>query len=145
VLPWLLLALAALLLLALSAWWLWKRRRRRRVAPDVDPRERALAAMDDLRPEHTEAFYVQLSAILREFLAAQPAPWGLHLASAELLERVASSGVDRPQIAALSSLLAAADRVKFARSRPGTDEAQRALVSARDWVHGFGQSEAKAA
>lgn len=145
-LPWLLLGLAALLLLALLAWWLWKRRRPSGTwLAQVDPRERALNAMAELRPEHTEAFYVQLSAILREFVAAQRREWGLDLATPELLERMAVGGVPAPDSATLRSLLGAADRVKFARSRPEAEEAQRALRAAQHWVHNFGQSEAKAA
>ncbi len=139
-LPSLLLGLAALLLLALLAWWLW-RRRRGALAPAADPRGWALAALTELRPEHTEAFYVQLSAILREFLAARNMEWGLDLSSAELLDRLAASATPPPQITALRGVLGAADRVKFARSRPGAEEAQGALSLARDWVQGFGRSD----
>lgn len=144
-LPWLLLALAALILLVLLAWWLWRRRHAGAAEAAMDARERALAALAELRPEATEVFYVQLSAVLREFLAATSAEWGLDLASSELLAPLGASGVPAAQLGALRSLLGAADRVKFARSRPGNEEAERALSATRDWVQGFGRSEAKAA
>lgn len=144
-LPWLLLALAALVLLALLAWWLRRRGRPGALEAAVHPRQRALEALAELRPENTEAFYVQLSAVLREFLAALPVQSGLDLATPELLDRLAASGVPAAQLGALCRLLGAADRVKFARSRPGSEEAERALSAARDWVQGFGRSEAKAA
>ena len=143
--PWLLIALVALILLALLAWWLWRRRRPEVADSGLDPRQRALAALAELRPENTEAFYVQLSAVLREFLAGTSAEWGLHLASSELLDRLGASSVANAQLDTLHDLLRASDGVKFARSRPGGEEAERALSAAREWVRGFGRSEAKAA
>lgn len=143
--PWLLLGLAAAALLAVVAWWLWKRRQRGALAPPVDPRERALAAIADLRPEHTEAFYVKLSAILREFLAAYSPEWGLDLASRELLDRLSAESTSADQVGTLAALLGAADGVKFARSCPGSTEAEAARDAAREWAKAFGRSEAQAA
>ena len=143
--PWLLLGLAAAALVALVAWWFSKRRQRGALAPPVDPRERALAAITDLVPEDTEAFYVQLSAILREFVAAYSPEWGLDLASRELLNRLSAESTSADQVGTLAALLGAADGVKFARSRPGTMEAEAARDAARDWVQAFGRSEARAA
>ena len=140
-----LLALAGLaaLVLVLVVWW----RRRGRGAeealvPPLTPRERALAKLQEAREAglvergELKAFYSLTSEALREYLAALERRWGEDLTTTELLARVkAYAGLDaaRP----LRELLRAADGVKFARRRPGSDTAVAEWKAARQWVLDF--------
>ncbi len=145
------LVLLALLLLAPSAL-LARRLLRRRLAgrPGAlpgDPRARALAALDDARRTSLvergewKAFYTLTSDALRGFLDALSSRWSADLTSDELARALDEAGVDRGAAAAVCSLLAEADAVKFARERSTAEEAERHWRRTRDWVASFDPGE----
>jgi hypothetical protein len=141
--PWLLLGLA-LVLAGIGAWLLYRRFRRPAAAvqaPAVPPRERALAELDAARTAgHLErgevkAFYSLVTEALRRYLGSLRPGWGADLTSGELLHRLRGDLPEDPRT--LARVLFAADLVKFARHRPGADEALADWEAARGWVAGF--------
>lgn len=139
---------AALVLSAIAAAWLVARRRGVRSGPPQpppirSPRDRALEALDGLESSdllaigELKAFYSELAAVLRRFLADSEDAWGLDLTTAELLIEVARDGVAEGDISTLADLLVEADLVKFARRRPPAERARAALSRGRRWVEDF--------
>lgn len=146
----------ALILAALGLLYLWRRRRRPRVvaaepAPFVAPRERALAALDEVRHAgFVEAgafkeFYSRVSDALRQYLCELEPRWGADLTTTELAGRMRDGGGLDPNVAALFAVLGEADLVKFARSRPVAMEALASWGTARGFVDRFGTPAADGA
>lgn len=145
-LPWTLGALGVVALLALVLWW---RRRSRRARPaDVEVRlpahVTALRALARLRhaprttAEEIDAFYVEVSRILRGYLEER---FGLHAPErttdeflAELNAQGQASPLDGLQRGALGGFLRQCDLVKFARAQPGVDVHEESLRTAEDLV-----------
>jgi hypothetical protein len=141
--PWLLLALA-LVLAAIAAWLLSRRFRRRPAAPaapGIPPRERALAELDAARSAgllergEYKAFYSLVTEAVRRYLAALRPGWSADLTSGELLARLRADLPEEPRT--LVRVLFAADLVKFARHRPGAEEALGDWESIRAWITAF--------
>jgi hypothetical protein len=117
------------------------RPRREYVVPPRPPHEVALAALQRLRAQHLtdvgqfEAFYVQLSAIVRTYLEDG---FGLHapeMTTEEFLSVVASDGRLIPaHRRLLASFLSEADLVKFARHVPTLRDSESAYEAARLFV-----------
>ena len=141
--------LIALLVLAAAAalYWWWRRRNRRAAelpaapaAPAVLPREWVLRELD--RVERSGAiergdfrrYYIELSDVLRRYVAMIDGYWGADLTTAELDRVLARSGADG---SALISLLNRADLVKFARHDVGANQARSDLGAARQWAGSF--------
>jgi hypothetical protein len=139
------LLLAALAALAAAYWWLRRRKPAAAVAPAVrreDPRDRALAALDEARQSglverrEWKEFYTRVAHTLRVFLEALDPEWGEDLTTTELLGRVRERA--GPEHAArLATLLRPADQVKFARRQPDAASAIHEWEAARVWVSEF--------
>lgn len=122
--------LAALALIgAAGAVVLWRVRKARIPPPPPAPwdvarqRLRALAARRLPESGRYEAYYVDLSAILRYYLEDRFGVRAPEQTTPELLETVAALGVLTPeQQEALGDFLAHCDRVKFARYEPNRVE-----------------------
>jgi hypothetical protein len=125
--------------------WLWRRLRRRvrRAAfalpaePPQDVALRALAeieASDWLARGEIERWFVEASRVLRTYVAGRYRVAALDATSAETLQRLLEFGYRDAEIATLGPLLAAADGVKFAGSRPSEHSAQQWLREIRDFV-----------
>jgi hypothetical protein len=105
-------------------------------APDAA----ALAALAELRgrrlPEAgrfaEHAF--ELTAILRRFLEASGEPVRPGDSTSELVVHLESAALAPEELARLGGLLAAWDRVKFARAASDADEARRAETAVEGWV-----------
>jgi len=123
-------SLAAILVIAFAG--LFMRHRARRATPPPPPPtplEKARARLQALRempsgsPEDSDALYVSLAAILRDYLEerfALPAP---EMTTEEIAD--ASSGIELAQ--PITQLLARCDRVKFASQMPSDEDRQRLL------------------
>lgn len=129
-----------LLIAALLALWLWKRRRPAK-PPDPSPspltlyqqtlqRLDALAGMDVSQHEVTKAFFVELTDVLRTYLAAIFGIPALEQTSQELLQTVRFK-VDPPLFADLRTVLQLADLVKFADQHPRPESSRTALERTR--------------
>ncbi len=144
--PWLIGA-GALAVLLLGIWW-WRRRprRARTAAPEIPlpPHVKALRALARLRsanrstPEEVDAFYVEVSRILRAYLEDR---FGLHAPErtteeflAELNQHGNQSPLDGRQRGALAGFLRQCDLVKFARVLPIEDVHVESLRIAEDLV-----------
>jgi len=113
------------------------------VPAGTPPIDRALAALDRLSESglaeagEIKGFYSALSQIVREFLADSQERWGLDLTTPEIIAAVSGGGVNPSKVTTLGGLLIGTDLVKFARSRPSSEEASGSLTSARDWIADF--------
>lgn len=116
---------------------IWRRRRRNQPLP---PRELALVALQVLagagyeQQGRLEEFYLQLTGIVRSFVAASLGVAALEATSGELAELLKNRGVPSELVVRLHALLAHGDRVKFARFKPSAEEARTRLVEARELV-----------
>lgn len=147
---WLIVALLVLLAAAALIWWLRRQRQRRpaAVALPVPPRQRALAELDALRRERLieqgelEDAYARVSHTARSYLAALDPSWTMDRTTSELVAAMVGL-VGAERAARARSLLREADRVKFARSRPGRDQAERFWSEVRGWVEAFSEPHAE--
>ena len=143
--PLLLGALFLLLVIGVVVWW-WRRRPRKPVAAAqpalalLRPGDWALRELERLVAAHLiergdyQRFYVELSAILREFLERTDHNWSTDLTTRELADRLYAMQADaRIPIDVLSR----ADLVKFARQQHGAEQAARDIADARVWVERF--------
>lgn len=124
---WLLLPLLALLLAA--GWWFWQKYRRKKslqpAPPALTAADIARAKLRRLQPAQasasaaaTEAFYEELTYILREYMEGQ---WGfqaLESTSRDIGHWLQQQPACTPFVAALTEMLQKADLIKFAQAAP---------------------------
>ena len=136
--PWL---VAGVVILAAAGAGLvvWLRRAEERAR--LTAYDRAMARLDRLRraglPETdaVDAWYVELSDIVRRYIEARFALRAPELTTEEfLLEAGRSADLKPAHRELLSDFLARCDRVKFARYSPGEDESRDALVVAERFL-----------
>ncbi len=131
-------AVAAAVLLT----WLWARRRG--AHPSHEPLtswDKAFKQLDELAGRNLPArgdfnqYYVELSRILRDYLAQRFAIHAPEQTTQEFLEEASANGVlNEQQQQFLAAFLRHSDRVKFARFQPPADEARRHLDDIRGFV-----------
>jgi hypothetical protein len=146
---------------AVLVWLLLRRRPRRRTAPIAaaalepvavrGPWDEALARLERIaaeRPEGREAvavWYAAVADVLREYLGSAEALPARERTSSELLwalpPRLSEGGLRRR----LQETLWRADLVKFARARPGPDDAATFLADARELLSRWHQAAAEPA
>ena len=134
------LALAAVLLGTVLAF-LWRRRARLRFRPVESPYDAAVRRLVELEgrgmptDDEVDAWYVELSAVVRRYLEGRFALRAPELTTEEFL-RVAqrSERLDSAHKTLLADFLAGCDRVKFAGYRPDESESLQALESARRFI-----------
>jgi hypothetical protein len=129
--------LAFLALVGLLFWFT----RRKRPAPVLTARERALAALRELRGEASEAdpydFGVRVSDALRTYIRDQHGLDAVTRTSVEFLEVLRDNAAfSNNEKAAISEFLEAVDLLKYARQAAGADEIQVLLEIAERVVRG---------
>jgi hypothetical protein len=124
-----------------GVWWLWRRRRMPRGSPARSAGEIALEALDRLWADRLaeagryEEYYVRLSAVVRTYLEGRFGLRAPEMTTEEFLEAAPRNAeLAAPARASLSSFLAEADLVKFARHVPERESAERAWRAARELV-----------
>ncbi len=151
--PWWFWALVvlAVLALALLAWYLWRRWRDRRTAPapsapthHLSPYEQAIERLrrleetGALHPDQVKPYYVELSDVVRTYLARQFDVPAHEQTSRELLLEISHMArEDRFPSAAVSHVahvLDIADLVKFADMHPGADTTRAVLDETRTTI-----------
>ena len=116
----------------------WLRRAERRA--QLTAFDRALARLERLRragmPEQSDmdAWYVELSDIVRRYIEERFALRAPEQTTEEFLLEAGRSALSRPHRELLSAFLATCDRVKFARYNPGAGESRQALDEARRFL-----------
>jgi hypothetical protein len=130
-------ALALLTLIGLVFWLT----RRKRPAPVLTPRQRALAALEQLRREGPEtdpyAFGVRISDALRTYIRDQHGLDALTRTSVEFLEALRENAVfTENEKAALSEFLESVDLLKYARLPAAAADIQSLLDVAERLVRG---------
>jgi hypothetical protein len=134
--PWVWLLVAALIAAGIIAFVIWRYRRGKPAAPPPPlptPFETARRALDDLRRENppVEMFYTRLSDIVRQYIEGQ---FGLHAPERTTEEFLAEATLPAQHMTLLGAFLSEADMVKFARLRPGREDADRAFAAAERFV-----------
>ena len=133
--PW---VVAALILLAaaspfaIKAWLSWRRKARQQSAYEI-ARARLQRLLDSPRPtaEQIDAFYVELSGIVRKYLEDRFDLRAPELTTEEFLVSVGESpDLSKEHQALLREFLRQADLVKFARVQPSDDDVERSIEAA---------------
>ncbi|MCP9234420.1 hypothetical protein [Lewinella sp. JB7] len=125
------------------------RRRRAAVAPPPPPpppaHVRALAELDALEARQlwqngqTDAYYVELTHILRAYLEARFGIPALELTTRQITTRLQSQeGLAVAEREELAQLLRLSDEVKFAKAVPAEDLHPRGMQRVRDFVRATG-------
>jgi hypothetical protein len=137
--PWIL-ALILALALALALFWWWRRRRKARPEdvplPMIMPRERALEELERIRKlglvraGDFKRHYTLVSEVLRKYMSTTEPKWSTDLTTDELAQRTLEVSEAKPAI----SVLRQSDMVKFARSVPDAQTAERDLERTSDWI-----------
>jgi len=118
--------------------------------PPPSPRERALAAMDDLlesglhRDGRIRDFYAGWSGVVRRYVEGLAEPWGPSWTSTELMADLQGP---RRSVAMERSLgpegiareMRLAERVKFGGARPDPESAEDDWKTVRDWLAASGE------
>ena len=137
--PWLALALLAVAALTVAAVF-WRRHAEQRAR--VTAYDRAMARLEALSRQgvpdaaHLDAWYVELSDIVRRYIEARFGLRAPELTTEEfLLEAGRSADLSPDRRGKLSTFLASCDRVKFARYSPGEGESLGALDLARQFLN----------
>jgi hypothetical protein len=141
--PWLipaLLILAAALLLA-ALGWLWKKRKKGRgietIIPELPPEMTALQALDgisDVRRQDGQAFYFQLSAILRQYIFARFTVGAPEMTTEEFLPCIEGLPIDNDLARGLRQLCRAMDPVKFGGQTVTEKQMEADLLFGREFV-----------
>jgi Domain of unknown function (DUF4381) len=131
---------AGLAFLALVGVLFWFTRRKR-PTPVLTARERALAALRELRGEASEAdpydFGVRVSDTLRTYIRDQHGLDAVTRTSMEFLEALRDNAAfSHNEKAAISEFLESVDLLKYARQAAGADEIQVLLEIAERVVRG---------
>jgi hypothetical protein len=143
-------ALFALLIVlglgALYGLYRWGKRRKPEDAPEVPylplrpPHEIALEALDRLEASpllergEVKEFHIQLSDILRSYAEGRFGVPALEMTTGDLMAGMAEAGIEAWISEAFREFLAPCDMVKFAKLRPGADEARQLLDQGRQLV-----------
>ncbi|MBF2054835.1 MAG: DUF4381 family protein [Candidatus Sericytochromatia bacterium] len=145
-LPLLIVTLLLLCLLVLLGWWLWRRRRRKQQAPPppapvqpaVPPREQALKALRALQTDlPPDRFYLQLEAILKQFLSQIHHLPVQGYTQAELLDLLRRQGHPPLDELPLPALLQRGQLAKFAQGLLPPEQLQADLQAAQDVVQRY--------
>ncbi|WP_420458503.1 hypothetical protein [Neolewinella sp.] len=140
---WWVLAVVGLVLVGLG--YREYRRRATKPAPAAPPpppaHVRALTALDELEAKRlwqtgrTDAYYVELTRILRTYLEARFDLPALEMTTRQITQALGNrSELNREQREELSELLQLSDLVKFAKATPAEDLHPRGLQRVRDFV-----------
>ncbi|MEI6339210.1 MAG: DUF4381 domain-containing protein [Verrucomicrobiota bacterium] len=132
--------LAAFGVLAVIGLFVWLTRRKRTARP-LTPRQRALAAIEELRRQGAEAepyaFGVRVSDALRAYIRDQYGLDAVTRTSVEFLEALRNNpAFTANEKGALSGFLESVDLLKYARLSAGADEIKALLDLAERLVHG---------
>lgn len=131
--------LIALIAVVLAVAMIYRRYRARK--PTRSPREKALAALQELdlalgaETVDSVEFHVRLAAILREYLAARFRTEATAMSTPEFArELLPELPLDPATAQALREVLAACDRVKYARQCPPRERCGRRLYQVRQAI-----------
>jgi hypothetical protein len=137
--PWLL-GLMLALAVAVALFWWWRKRRRAQPEdvplPVIMPRERALEELERIRKlglvreGDFKRHYTLVSEVLRKYMSTTEPKWSTDLTTDELAQRTKDVAEAKPAL----SVLRQADMVKFARSIPDAQTAERDLERTREWI-----------
>lgn len=139
--PWLVFTASAVVLSLLGLLVWYARRFFRKTTPEQSPRDRALAALDQIESvmERTPPyqFSIRVSDILRRFVLEQFELPMTRQTSVEFLNAIAlSAKFDEADKALLADFLNRCDLIKFARYEASTEDSRLLLDEARRFVRG---------
>ena len=137
--PWVLALILALAIVLALIWW-WRKRRKAEPEdvplPTIMPRERALEELERIRKlglvreGDFKRHYTLVSEVLRKYMSTTEPKWSTDLTTDELAQKTKDVAEAKPAI----SVLRQADMVKFARSIPDAQTAERDLERTSEWI-----------
>lgn len=134
------LALAWIAAASVRAWRASARVGGGRAAPGLEPRSRALIALDELlaRGLHLEGgtkdFFTESSTIVRDYVETFDAEWDRAWTSSELMTALTRSMSEAGASETLVAEMARAEAVKFGGCRPDARAAEAHWRAVRDWI-----------
>jgi len=145
---WVLLWALALMLLAGAGWAVLRRIRARSASGEARPagspprpaHELALEALDALERSdllesgRVKEYHIRVSDVLRRYVEARFGVAALEHTTWEVLEGLATAGIDEGFRDGLRRFLEPCDMVKFAKARPGVEASRRVLTLGRELV-----------
>jgi hypothetical protein len=111
-----------------------------RAVPDIDPRGRALIALDELLASglhlqgRTKDFFTESSTIVRAYVEEFDASWSRAWTSTELMRGLSTRVPDSAAPEGIVTAMARAEAVKFGGARPDVTEAEAHWRVVRDWI-----------
>ena len=138
---------AGVLVLAGLGYWLYRRWKRRKAQPADTaeslqlPHEKALANLQALEEQqlwqqgYIKEYHDQLTDIVRDYLERILEIQAMELTTSEIMEALANKPLSAEQQRQLQELFTMADMAKFARAQPSSEENQRALSVAYQFIH----------
>jgi hypothetical protein len=118
------------------ALWFWMRRKKPEAAEIIvppSPFEVAMTALQQLKTQSlpVEAFYTQLSNIVRQYIEGR---FALKAPERTTEEFLAEAALPEQHMKLLRPFLEECDLVKFARFTPGDSDRQRAFAAAEKFI-----------
>lgn len=127
-------------------YWLYRRWKRRQAQPTDTaeklqlPHEKALANLEALEAQqlwqqgYIKEYHDQLTDIVRDYLERILEIRAMELTTSEIMEALANKPLSSEQQRQLRELFTMADMAKFAKAQPSSDENQRALSVAYQFI-----------
>lgn len=142
---WYILGIIALVLLIVLVVLLRKRKKEAPlpIVPVVQllPHELALQQLDKLTEQqlwqngHVKAYHSALTYVVREYLEGRYHILALEQTTDEILQQLRSGDFDFSLSQKLGDVLQTADLVKFAKAQPTSEFHERAMATAREFIH----------
>jgi hypothetical protein len=144
VLPWALSGLAVLALIAFVIYVIIRRKQHKPIffkpKPKEPPHIIALRELDRIKSDKlwqnnkVKLYYTRVTDVLRIYMEGRYRMQAMEQTSEEILTALASMPVPDALMDKLRELLSVSDLVKFAKYQPTTDDNEKALVTAQEFV-----------
>ncbi|MDR3185057.1 MAG: transmembrane domain-containing protein [Prevotellaceae bacterium] len=144
VLPWALSGLAVLALIALTVYIIIRRRQHKPIffkpKPKEPPHVVALRELDKIKADKlwqnnkVKLYYTRVTDVLRIYMEERYSMQAMEQTSEEILQALKSMPLSDGLTDKLRELLSVSDLVKFAKYQPMTDENEKALATAQEFV-----------
>lgn len=135
----------SILLIALIAWLIWRKRKGKpirlhfKTVKHIPPHDKAIAEIEKIKNRHMndaddlKDYYTMLTDTLRQYMESRFGFSAMEMTTAEIVERLKQE--DPKKLNELKELFETADLVKFAKHETQSNENDRNLLAAIDFVN----------